>query len=526
MGDIDALSLNYYNIIAFGYLSSVCNDYFMIWNLFCGSSIMNSSKWLGLGTVHIGIIRLGLLGFTAAGALFLNLPFANATDRYWAVSAGNWSTAANWGGTEPTDFDNAYVRNGGTATITKTGEVCTNLYLGAPVIGRVEMTGGDLNVASDAFVGYSGAGIFTQSAGTTQIVGDGPEYEPHGLFLGYNANASGTYNLSGTGSLYIGSPYRGEIIGFEGTGTFNQSGGLNSTYVINIGYQSSSNGTYTLSELGQLSAEVEIVGGSGAGIFNQNGGNNILVEGGEFGSLGLVIGSDSSGNGTYNLTGGTLILKSISKGAGAATFNFGGGTIQANGRFTTTLPMTLSGNGGDANVNTAGYAVAFSGVLSGTGGLNKLGSNTLTLNALNSYSGNTTVNSGTLEIAGGIASGGTSLIDVQSGNLIFKAVNISKPDLDITTAALTTYEILNGTHEVGDIDGSGLTRVDNGATLTAASIHQGKLRIGSGAKVVIGPLVGGLQAGSLTPVPEPSAIVLLAGVFILSCFITRLRIHR
>ena len=47
--------------------------------------------------------------------------------------------------------------------------------------------------------------------------------------------------------------------------------------------------------------------------------------------------------------------------------------------------------------------------------LTKAGSGTLTLNGLNTYSGNTIINGGTLEIAGGIDPLGTPLIDVQSG---------------------------------------------------------------------------------------------------------------
>ena len=36
-----------------------------------------------------------------------------------------------------------------------------------------------------------------------------------------------------------------------------------------------------------------------------------------------------TGNGTYNLNGGVLMLKSVAKGSGTAAFNFGGGTILA-----------------------------------------------------------------------------------------------------------------------------------------------------------------------------------------------------
>ena len=44
--------------------------------------------------------------------------------------------------------------------------------------------------------------------------------------------------------------------------------------------------------------------------------------------------------------------------------------MQASGTLTTSLPMTLTGNGGNANVDTARFPVTLSGVLSGIGGSN------------------------------------------------------------------------------------------------------------------------------------------------------------
>ena len=68
--------------------------------------------------------------------------------------------------------------------------------------------------------------------------------------------------------------------------------------------------------------------------------------------------------------------------------------------------MTLTGSGGNGNINTSGYAVTLSGVLSGSGGLNLLGAGTLTLTASNTYSGGTTISAGTLQVGNG-GSGGT-----------------------------------------------------------------------------------------------------------------------
>ena len=103
-------------------------------------------------------------------------------------------------------------------------------------------------------------------------------------------------------------------------------------------------------------------------------------------------------SGTYSLTGGTLILKSLSKGSGTAAFNFGGGTLQANGTLSTSLPMTLTGTGGNANIDTAGYTITLSGQLSGPGGLNKIGLGTLILSGVNNYTGDTDVSAGVLSL--------------------------------------------------------------------------------------------------------------------------------
>ena len=105
----------------------------------------------------------------------------------------------------------------------------------------------------------------------------------------------------------------------------------------------------------------------------------------------LNLGFYPGSSGTYNLNGGILVLPAIYSGSGAAAFNFGGGTLQASGPLKTTLPMTLTGSGGNATVDTAGYAVTLSGSLSGPGGLTKTGGGTLVLGGANNYTGGTTV---------------------------------------------------------------------------------------------------------------------------------------
>ena len=49
----------------------------------------------------------------------------------WIAATGDWSTAANWGGTMPDLYNDAIINNGGTALITQTGDgMCQRLRLG------------------------------------------------------------------------------------------------------------------------------------------------------------------------------------------------------------------------------------------------------------------------------------------------------------------------------------------------------------------------------------------------------------
>ena len=166
--------------------------------------------------------------------------------------------------------------------------------------------------------------------------------------------------------------------------------------------------TYSLSSPGLLSAQYETVGGSGTGTFTQSGGTNAI-------SSFLSFGVEPGSSGTYNLNGGTLILSGLNGTQVTAAFNFGGGTLQANGTIFNTLPMTLTGSGGNATVDTAGYTVNLAGSLSGPGGLTKTDSGTLVLAASNTYSGGTTVAGGILQFNGTNAVPGSGSITINSG---------------------------------------------------------------------------------------------------------------
>ncbi len=186
--------------------------------------------------------------------------------------------------------------------------------------------------------------------GTTQTLGN--------LYIGYAATASGAYNLAGgTLSTLDSSTFSNgqdaEFIGYVGTGSFNQTGGVNLT-------------------------DNEIVGGietNGPGVYSQTAGSNTTTNltigftGNGAYTLGggtLSVGHETIGDfGTFTQTGGVHSASAISLGSGmAGRYDLQGGTLsvapmhvatgavfnQTGGAFTGVLDVeggsfTLSGTG-------------------------------------------------------------------------------------------------------------------------------------------------------------------------------------
>jgi autotransporter-associated beta strand protein len=112
---------------------------------------------------------------------------------------------------------------------------------------------------------------------------------------------------------------------------------------------------------------------------------------------------------TFNLNGGTLTIGQIisTRDEGTAVFNFNGGTLKA--AAASTAFLTLGGANQHAYVKTGGAIIdtnsvnvtisqALEAAPGGSGGLTKQGAGTLTLGGVNTYTGATTVNTGTLAL--------------------------------------------------------------------------------------------------------------------------------
>ena len=301
-------------------------------------------------------------------------------------------------------------------------------------------------------------------------------------------------NISDNGSLEFNqssnSSYSGIISG-AGSLTQNGSGTLTlfgaNTY---SGTISVSSGTLQAGAQGVFSASPNVVMSNAAGaVLNLNGYNQTvgsLSGGGTLGgniTLGaatLTLGSSPGGtySGVISGSGGITSLVTNQTLAGVNTYSgttlisagnliFSGDTSQLGGNIVNNASLTF-----DQTTNST-----FSGIISGTGILTQEGSNNLVLSAPNTYSGLTTILSGTLTF-----SANTSVL----GN--------------ISDAGALVFAQTNNSSFSGDISGTGSVSQNGSAILTfyGTNSYTGNTNVTSGT----------LQAGALDVFSQNSPVVM------------------
>lgn len=348
------------------------------------------------------------------------------------------------------------------------------------------ITAGTTTTYGSFLVGNAATGVVNQSGGAITSTGS--------FIVASSSGTTGTYNLSG--GLLTASG--GLSIGQVGNGTFNQTGGIfngaGSTFNLTLGQLAGAIGTLNLSA-GTFSDRVLVLGTSGTGTVNQTGGTHNVTSN-------VILGQVAGGTGTYNLNGGTLQASSVTGGPGTGTFNFNGGTLQAAGStsaFFDALTRANVRNGG-AVFNTNGFNITvaeplvhsnIAGDAAVDGGLTKNGAGTLTLSGVNTYTGGTSVNAGTLAIATGsigvAGSVATTLVDTGgtfslsgTGTVTDQAAWIGRNGSGTFTQSAGTHTVV-GTLYTGFSGTNSLNAATSGTyNLSGGTLQSNSIQIANG----------------------------------------------
>jgi autotransporter-associated beta strand protein len=380
--------------------------------------------------------------------------------------------------------------------------------------GAQVTTAGELKLGAITS-GYSGS--VTQNGGTLAINGVDTNNYNRALVVGEFPSETSSYTLNG-GLLSV--PNGDTVVPWDGNGSFSITGGV--------------------ANLLKLRLRGNTAGGSS-------------------GTVSL------SGNGALYLGAGGLSNAPNPGGIPATPYvTLSGGTLGAYANWSTTVPMTLAG---PASVDPAGNTITLNASLSGVGNLKQVGQGTLLLHSTNTYAGGTTINNGVLQMgvadalpfgsgAGDLVISSAGTLDLNgfntdvnglSGNGTVDAVNAGGTLVVGNNDATSTFSgVLQNTNaDVGFM--LALTKVGGGTlTLAGTNTYGGGTTVNNGTLVVANSLAiedgtnlsvgdptllgmlpapivpaAAVAAPTITPVPEPGSLALLAVAAVLAIGVWR-----
>ncbi len=404
-----------------------------------GTFAYTNTMALGSGTLVLGGGSPSYAGSSAV-TVSKNITLSDATSStlnnaagtltYSGVISGSGSLIKSGAGNATLSGANTFTGsttlNGGTLTLANQNAIQNSTLV---------MTGGGNVSFSSAVVAnaFTLGGLSASSAGSgCNIALTNNASTPVALTVGTN-NASTTYAgvLSGSGSLTK-----------TGTGTLTLSGNniFAGTTTISEGMISISNanalgttgnitfGSGTLRYGTGITADLSSrIKNSGSAILIDTNSNNVTFSSAVYstniggltqtGSGILTLSGNSTYTGTTTLAAGTISINRAAALGTSGNVTFGGGALQYGTGITADLSSRIKNSASTILIDTNSNNVTFSSTVDSinVGGLTKTGSGILKLSGNSTFTGSTTVSSGTLQAAATGALGNTSQVVLNNG---------------------------------------------------------------------------------------------------------------
>ncbi len=437
-----------------------------------------------------------------------NQPGGIVAQQTWTNGAatGLWNTAdANWTGAATHYADNSFLEvfddtagaANGTVNIPSPVSPLGVLFANSAAVTYTISTSTASGIGGNGAVVIQGPGTVnlntpnSYQGGTTLLGGTLNIGDQNALGFGTFIIAGGTFDNPGPAN--IGQIGTVPLI-WSGSFTFTGSNDLN------LGF---GNVTLETNPTVTVGAHTLTVGGpigdAGAGYGFTKAGNGTLV-----------LASANTYSGTTTLSAGGLTISSPGTlGGGTAPLTVLGGTLDLGGTTQTVGPVNVSGGtfqstGGNGTLSSTSFTFNNAGpvtipssvILAGTGGLTKTAAGTLTLGAVNTYTGTTTLSSGGLTIvAPGRLGATTAPLTVNGGTL----------DLGATTQTVGPVNITAGTFQStggnGTLNSTSFTVNDAGAVTIPPSVilaGTGALNKQGAGTLSLGPVAPNTYSGGTT----------------------------
>ena len=413
--------------------------------LFCtlatiGSVVAQTTTWNGgtNGLLNTNTWLDGNVPSSGFGWVFTNNVASSLTN--------NFSTGFNVGGMAFSSSATALVINGGTVNLTGgiTNNSVNNQTISTALIINTNVTftnglGSSANSYISIVGNISGSGTITYGAtnggSRLQLSGSNSSFTGAVYFNSGRVQISRSNSVSSLADYYVNNSGSGGAgLYLAGTGgsvyTFGSLNGTNTNVLI------SANGSNTINtiEVGARDTDSFFAGNISSNNLGTTGVMNLVKKG--IGTFSLI--NSNSMNGTFTVNNGTGQL-----GNGGGTGKLQNASIVVNDTGTFAIKRS--------NAVVQGVDFSSNGI-SGTGSFGQYGSGTTTLNANNTYSGNTYINAGTLKLASTGSINNSAEINIKS------TYDVSS----VSNYILQTGHTISGTGTlVGSVNNAGIISPGN-----------------------------------------------------------------